>query len=204
MSHRPATRLTGDRHQPAHALGDLVVTRPIAIGPLLAKAGNAPVDQPGVDLGQGLVVNAETMLDVGSEVFNQYVGARDQLHQDREPTLILQVQRHRALVSVEVLEVRAVAGKILIGILDGLDLDDLRSHVGKLAYAGRSGPGAGQVQDGVVCQCQGHGQGHSQGHSQGQARCYSVRRRAPEETSAGKFSLMVARSSSKRNASEAI
>ena len=43
-AHRPLSRQPGDRHQPAHALRDLVEARPTGIGAVLAEAGNAGID----------------------------------------------------------------------------------------------------------------------------------------------------------------
>ena len=56
-AHRPLARQSGDRHQPAHALRDLVEARPVGVGPVLAEAGDAAVDDARVDLAQVLVVD---------------------------------------------------------------------------------------------------------------------------------------------------
>ena len=58
-AHRPLPGHAGDRHQPAHALRDLVEAGPVAIGPVLAEAGNAGVDEARIDRAQRLVVDAE-------------------------------------------------------------------------------------------------------------------------------------------------
>ena len=44
-AHRALARQAGDRHQPAHALRDLVEARPLAIRPVLAEARDAGVDR---------------------------------------------------------------------------------------------------------------------------------------------------------------
>ena len=64
-AHRPVAGLAGDRHQPAHALGDLVEAGPLGVGPVLAEAGDRAVDQARIDRRQALVVDAEAVLDVG-------------------------------------------------------------------------------------------------------------------------------------------
>ena len=56
-AHRPLAQ-AGDRHQPAHALRDLVEARPVGIG-RSARTGNAAVDELRVDPGERLVVDAE-------------------------------------------------------------------------------------------------------------------------------------------------
>src|SRR6202035_3673777 len=43
-AYRALPRQAGHRHQPAHALRDLIETRPARIGPVLAEAGNAGID----------------------------------------------------------------------------------------------------------------------------------------------------------------
>jgi hypothetical protein len=47
--HRSLPRQPGDRHEPAHALGDLVEAGPVAIGAALAEARDAGIDQARVD-----------------------------------------------------------------------------------------------------------------------------------------------------------
>src|SRR4029453_5380559 len=69
---------------------------------------------------------------------------------------VLQVQRHGALVAVQILEIRAVAraaGLFPAGILQQrIDLDDIGAPVGELAHAGRSGTDAGEVEHGEAGQ----------------------------------------------------
>ena len=49
-AHRALPGQAGDRHQPAHALRDLVEARPVGVGAVLAEAGNAGVDDARIDL----------------------------------------------------------------------------------------------------------------------------------------------------------
>ncbi|MNT72095.1 hypothetical protein D3C72_2106630 [compost metagenome] len=51
-THRPLAGQPRHRHQPAHALYDLVEARPPGVGPLLAEAGNARQDDAGIDCAQ--------------------------------------------------------------------------------------------------------------------------------------------------------
>ena len=49
-AHRALARQAGDRHQPAHALRDLIDAGPLAIRAVLTEAGNAGEDDALVDL----------------------------------------------------------------------------------------------------------------------------------------------------------
>ena len=62
-----------------------------------------------VDLAQALVVDAELGLDVGAEVLDHDVGLFGQPLEHLEALGVLQVERHRPLVAVQILEVRALA-----------------------------------------------------------------------------------------------
>ena len=153
-AHRALAGQSGDRHQPAHALRDLVESRPQAVRPVLAVAGDAGVDEARVDRGHRLVVDAELSLHVGTEVLDQHVGLQHQLLEDRDALGRLQVQRHAALVAVDVAEVaafaRAADAFAFVHRRRHLDLDDLRAPVGELADRRRAGANAGEVEDGEV------------------------------------------------------
>jgi hypothetical protein len=64
-AHRPLARQPGDGHQAAHALGYLVEARPVAVGAVLAEAGQAHVHEARVDLAQRLVIEAEPVFTSG-------------------------------------------------------------------------------------------------------------------------------------------
>ena len=81
--HRPLARQAGDRHQPAHALGDLVDPRPLGIGPALAEAGDAAIDDARVDLLDRLVIDAEAEFHLRAEILDDDVGLLRQLQKDR-------------------------------------------------------------------------------------------------------------------------
>src|ERR1700761_8476292 len=57
--HRSLTRQPGNRHQPAHALGDLVNARPFRVRPGLAETGNAAINDARVDLFDAVVIDAK-------------------------------------------------------------------------------------------------------------------------------------------------
>ena len=152
-AHRSLPWYTGDRHEPAHALRDLVDAGPITIRAALAEAGDAAVDQPRVDRLEILVVDAEAALDVGPVVLDHDVGLLHQLLEDRHRLGVAQVQRHRLLVAMEVLEVEAVAvaaHAVAGAAARHLDLDRLRAPVDELPHAGWTGAGAGEVEHGVA------------------------------------------------------
>ena len=143
-------RQPGDRHQPAHALGDLVEAGAVGVGPVLAEAGDAGENDPRIDLAQALVVDAEPVLDVGAEVLDHHVGLPDHAAKHRDAVLLLHVQRDAALVAVDALEIRAVAlAAHAFGGVDlfrRLDLDDVGAPVGELAHRRRARAHAGQVE----------------------------------------------------------
>ncbi len=160
-THRPAAGLAGDRHQATHALGDLVDAGARRIGAALAEAGDRAVDDARVDLGDRVVVDLEPMLHVRAVVLDDDVGFGRELHEDRMAFGGLEVQRHRLLVAMQVLEVEAVARAAGgVGAFAGrrLDLDDMRPPVGELAHRGWTGTVRRQVKDGDMGQGQGgHG-----------------------------------------------
>ena len=62
---------------------------------------------------------------------------------------VFQVQRHAALVAVQVLEVEAVAvaaGSVAFGLARRLDLDHVGAPIGELPHRGRAGAMGRQVQ----------------------------------------------------------
>ena len=148
-AHRPLARQPRDRHQAAHALGDLVEARPVAVGAVLAEAGQADVDEARVDGAQRFVVEAEPVLHVGPIVLDQHVGAFRHLLENGDALGLLEVERDAALVAVQVEEVRALARaahhRVLVAVLRHLDLDDVGAPVGELARGGRAGAGPRQI-----------------------------------------------------------
>src|SRR6185437_740329 len=148
-AHRPLPGQAGDRHQPAHALRDLVEAGAVAIGPVLAEAGNAAENDALVDLFETLIVDAEPVLDVGPVVFDHHVGLLDHAAEGGDALRRLQVERDAALVAVQVLEVgiaaRAARALALFQMRRGLDLDDVGAPIGELAHASGAGAHAGQI-----------------------------------------------------------
>src|SRR6185312_10595911 len=145
-AHRALTGQARHRHDAAHALRDLVEARPLAIGPVLAEARNAGIDEARIDRAQRLVIDAEPVLHVGPVVLDHDVGLCHQLLEDGDALLRFEVERDGALVAVEILEIRRVACSALQRVLaDRLDLDDVGAPIGELPHAGRPGPHAGKI-----------------------------------------------------------
>ena len=145
-AHGPLSRKSGDRHQPAHALRDLVEAGTFAVRPVLTEARDACIDQPRIDRSQVRIVDTEAKFHIRAVVLHQYVGVAHQALQDRHALCGLQVERHAAFVAVQVLEVRAMpfAAHSCIA-LRRLDLDDFSAPIGKLPHRSRPGADAGQV-----------------------------------------------------------
>ncbi len=136
---RTVPRQSRDRHEPAHALRDLVEAGTIGVGSGLAETGDAGVDQARIDLRERRVVDAEAVLHVGPEVLEQHVGLLRELLQHRDALGLLQVQRDRALVAVRVLVVGAflAAQRVVAAhVLGHLHLDHVGAPVGELARGG--------------------------------------------------------------------
>ncbi len=127
---------------------DLVEAGPVAIGPVLAEARDAGIDQAPVERPQALIVDAEPELHVGTKILHQHVGRGDEPLQDLDAVLLLEVERHAPLVAVKILEIGEVAPAAELAIaLSRLDLDDLGAPIGKLAHGGRARAHAGEIDD---------------------------------------------------------
>src|SRR5204862_3900924 len=75
----------------------------------------------------------------------------DQLHEDGLALGLLEIERDRALVAMQVLEVRPVARPAHVALGDvrrHLDLDDVGAPVGEIAYGRWARPHPRQVEDG--------------------------------------------------------
>ena len=131
--HRTAARLAGDRHQPAHPLRDLVDPGARCIRPVLPEAGNTAIDDARIDLRYRVVVDPKPMLDVRTIVLDHDIRGFGQLQEDCAPLIALEIERHGALVAVEVLVVGTVAAgadRIALRAAGRLDLDDVGAPVG--------------------------------------------------------------------------
>src|SRR5262249_33034427 len=177
----------GDRHQARHALDDLVVARPVGVGPGLAEARDAGVDQPRVQGGQVLVVDAEPLLHAGPEVLDEDVGARNEPEQNVVAFRPREVEQDALLTSMEVDGVEWHAGAVHLART--LHTDHLGAEVGEETGTGRTGADLGEVEDADV----------REGHERlGGAWPPGVRR---QSSSAGSPSLSSSSSSSSASSS---
>ena len=147
----PCPGRPGHRHEPAHALRDLVEARARRVGSVLAEAGDARVHEPRVDLRERFVIDAEARLHVGPEILQQHVGAsRPGSSAPRCPCGVLQVERDPALVAMRVLEVRSLPGRrpIVVSMCSGVSIWIRRRPSRQAGGAGRTGAHLGQVEHG--------------------------------------------------------
>ncbi len=145
-AHRPLARQAGDRHQPAHALRDLIDPGAQPVRAVLPEPADAAVDDARVHRLDVVVRHLQPMLHLGAHVLEDDVGSLRQPHERGVSLGRLQVQSDRALVAVQVLEVEAmaVAGDLLTVGRGRLDLDDIGAPVGEMPH--RGGPRAGMCQ----------------------------------------------------------
>jgi hypothetical protein len=150
-AHRTLTRRPGDRHEPAHALRDLVEPGPIAVRTVLAEARDAREDDARVQLFERLVIDPEAVLDVGAVILDHDIGGLHEPHEHFARFRKLEIERHCPLVAVQVLHVRPMAGAahafVRIHPGRGLDLDDVGAEVGELLDAGGACAHSGEVED---------------------------------------------------------
>src|SRR6202012_5528184 len=76
---------------------------PVVIGAVLAEAGDRTVDDTWIDLAHALIVDAELALDVRAEVLDHHVGLLDQAVEPLKAFRVLQVERDRPFVAMQVL-----------------------------------------------------------------------------------------------------
>ncbi len=140
------------------------------IGAVLAEARNAAIDDARIDFPYALVVDPEFCLNVGTEVLDDHVGLFCEPLKYVEAPRVLQIERHGALVAVQILKVGTLARSarlLAAGILQqGIDLDDIGAPVRELPNAGRAGTDAGEIKHGEAGQgLRGTRKGHFWGDS---------------------------------------
>ena len=141
-AHRPLSRQAGDRHQPTHALRDLVEARPRLVGPGLAIGRDRGIDDARIDGFQVRIIDPQPPLHVGAKILDHHIGLPREPQQGRAARLAFQVERDAALVAVQVLEVGTVAGAAdrvaAFQPFRRLDLDHVGAPIGELARASRA------------------------------------------------------------------
>ena len=136
---RRVARLAG---QPVHqardaaqALDDVVIGRPPAVGPVLAPAVNAGIDQPRIALAERVRAEPQRLELLRPDVVDEHVGPIDQPQQHLARRRGLQVEHDAALVAVDPHEQRGhVAADARPGVARGvalrrLDLDDVGAEI---------------------------------------------------------------------------
>src|SRR5450631_3100552 len=91
-------------------------------------------------------------LDVGTKILDHHVGLFHKPPKHFETLRVFQVERHRALVAVQILEIRPLARAARLfagGILhQRIDLDHIGAPIRELPHAGRPGADAGEIEHG--------------------------------------------------------
>ena len=148
----PLSRQAGDRHQPAHALRDLIEARALAIRPVLPVSRDAGIDDARIDRAQFLVADFQAMLHVGPEILDHHIGRLRHAQERVAAGFRFQVECDAALVAMQVLEIAGMARAAdrVAGLepLRGLDLDHVGAPIRELAHAGRPRTHAGKIENG--------------------------------------------------------
>src|SRR5262249_41598368 len=149
----------------------------VTLGTRLPIAGDRAVDDPGIDPGDRLVVEAEPRHHAWAELLDQHVRARDQRIEPRPFDRILEVERDALLAAIEPREACALAAPFR----------PMRAHL--LAAPGRLdlhhlGAGFGEQKRGQRPRQQGREVEHEQALERSHALSYPVDVR-PSPTRAG-------------------
>ncbi len=149
---RLADRRAGQAHQPAHRLAERVEGGALAIGAVLAEAGDRGQDDVRLQLAQPVVAEPHLRHRPGTEVFEHDIGARHQRGEDLLAARGPQVEAEALLAAVVDREIDALAAhqrlrlaRLLAAQL--LDLDDLGAEVGEDHAAARAGLVPRQLED---------------------------------------------------------
>ena len=144
----------GDRQETGLALDQQVVRLLVAVGAVVAVAGDVADDQLRVPGVQRFERQAHARGGAGRQVLQQHIGAGQQIHQRGQGVGILQVEREAFLAAVGPHEVRGltvhagVVGTREVAHARPLHLDDTRAQVGQLAAGKGRGDGVLERDDG--------------------------------------------------------
>ena len=120
--------------------------------PGLAVSGDRAIDQFRVGLMQRGIIELQSPHHAGTEILHQHVRGRDQPANRLQSRRRLQIQNQAVLADIELAEGgRAIiphrrAGPHRLAFL-GLDLDDLRPHIGEHSRAVGSGNRGRKIED---------------------------------------------------------
>jgi hypothetical protein len=89
------------------------------------------------------------MLDGHAHVLDEHIGAFDQLEKGRMTVRLFEIERHHALIAMQVLIVGSIAPSdhFFRGIIGRLHSNDVRAPIGKVAHARRSCASQRQVKN---------------------------------------------------------
>ena len=153
--------LAGDAHQPANALHRIVVTGAVLVGAGLAKAGDAAVDQFGVDGREAGVVQAIARHVAHLEVLDEHIAVFDQIADQLLALGLGNVAGQRTLVAVGAQVIRRLGRVMAFAVFQkgrapaarvvarprSFDLDHVSPQIGQVLGTPRTGQHARQVKD---------------------------------------------------------
>ena len=156
--HRHAVRLSGDAHQPAHALDHEIISGAMRIRPVLPETGDRAIDELRIDGAKRFIVEPVFRQPTDLEILDKDIAFGGEAAQDRSALGRGDVNGERALVAVDRTEIGGPCGRVGICIAGHLvdegrapatcvvagartlDLDDIGAKVTQ--HLG--GPGAGK------------------------------------------------------------
>ena len=160
-THRSVDWLAGERHQARHCLDLAVEACGAALGAGAAKARDAAVDEPGVDLRELRPAHAAPLEHAGAKVLADHVDLGSQALDDFAGRRLGQIKRHAALVGIDRHPGRTQLTFRPFGAgarqphrvaLNRLDLDDIGPLDGELEGAKRPGQIVGEIEDANACE----------------------------------------------------
>ena len=77
--HRSSSRLSGDGHQSAHSLGNLIESRSFGIGAVLSETRDTGKNDLGVAGFQTFIIDSKPLFNIGSVVFHNHIRILNQL-----------------------------------------------------------------------------------------------------------------------------
>ena len=132
-----------------------VVAGGLGVRAVLAPAGHAPVDEPGVAGEAGVGAEAEPLHDAGAEALDEAVGLLDERQHGLDAVGVLEVDADRAPPAVE--HVGRRSGRVAAAdVLRPVDADHVGAHVGQHHGAERTGADAGDLDDLQALEGSGH------------------------------------------------
>ena len=151
---RLAIGFAGDRHQPAHALNDIVITRAMRIGAVLTETGDRTIDQARIDLAQAVIVHAVFGQTTHLEILDQDIRITHQFAHVLLTFLGRQINRDRGFATVARMEIRSRSLAVVINkrrpptariiAARGFDLDHFRTQIRQRLTGPRAGQNACQ------------------------------------------------------------